>query len=101
MANDERSVCEVGLELAREDRDDSYGHPYENFKRTAALWGAYLGICIDPRDVPILYSLGKFSREKNGHDFDNPADVCGYMDGLQRTHDEMMRRENEADRRHS
>lgn len=60
------------------DRGASYGPPSVNHARTAALWSAYLGVPITPRQVCMLNILQKISRDANKPKRDNLVDVAGF-----------------------
>lgn len=60
------------------DRRADYGHPIENHTRTAAMWSAYLGKEVTPRDVCNLMILLKVSRDAFKPKPDNLDDVCGW-----------------------
>jgi hypothetical protein len=61
-----------------EERGKQYGHPREDFTRTAGMWSAYLGHEIKAEDVPMMMILLKVSREKHKHKDDNLFDIKGY-----------------------
>lgn len=63
-------------------RQKNYGTPEENHGRTAALWSAYLGIEITPRQVCALNILQKISRDVNRPVPDNPVDIAGYAENM-------------------
>jgi hypothetical protein len=61
------------------DRNNQYGPPTQDFKRTAEMWQAYLGIPVRAHDVAALMCLLKLSRiawqpEKE----DSWIDIAGY-----------------------
>jgi len=60
------------------ERGSDYGHPRDDFGRTAQLWTAYLKYPIMPEDVPMMMILLKVSRERHKHKDDNLADIKGY-----------------------
>lgn len=64
-------------------RQDSYGHPRDNFAATAALWNAYLfqGVRSGPvteEDVALMMVLLKVARLENGYHQDSVVDIAGY-----------------------
>jgi hypothetical protein len=79
---DEVQEMSILLEKARDlvtgERNGSYGMPSENHGRTAALWSAYLGVEVKPKDVCVLNILQKLSRERHRPTRDNLIDVAGY-----------------------
>lgn len=61
------------------DRNVQYGDPIEDFRRTAALMSAYLGVEVAPHDVAVLIALVKVSRIRWSPDKkDHWADLAGY-----------------------
>lgn len=66
-------------------RQKTYGHPREDFARTADIWTGQLrrklrdGVRIEPVDIPLLMIGLKLSRLANGHHRDSFVDIAGYV----------------------
>ena len=73
------SILSEAAEIVSRDRQDTYGHPAEDFARTAALWRAEFGWDVKPEDVAIAMALVKLSRLRAspGHQ-DSVVDWAGY-----------------------
>ena len=88
------SPCRKALEMVYGDREDSYGHPSDNFDRIRALWTAYLvgkyGITfqLDRRDISWLNTLQKCARDQHNPIADNLIDTCGYAEAAFRAGEE-------------
>lgn len=77
------SVIEEAIRLVHGARQDSYGHPYDDFSRTGRLWGAILGIDpVPPHLVALCMIAVKVSREVNAPKADNLIDIAGYAEAL-------------------
>ena len=75
-----RAEVLLGAEaLVNGDRNVQYGDPRADFKRTAAMWGAYLGVEVAPHDVAALMALLKVSRIRwSPQKQDSWTDLAGY-----------------------
>jgi hypothetical protein len=76
---------EEALRLTTGDRQNSYGHPLQDFTRTAELWTALLSLQrrpITPEEVALCMVMLKASREMNKHKRDNLVDMAGYVNCL-------------------
>ncbi len=63
------------------DRQEDYGAPYENHRRIAVLWSAYLGTEISPMQVSICMALVKIARLQQNHEYskdDTFIDLAAY-----------------------
>ena len=60
------------------DREQDYGSPEDNFAVIAALWTAYTGTDITPKDVAMMMALLKIARAKAGSKPDTYIDLAGY-----------------------
>lgn len=60
-------------------RNADYGHPLDDFSRTAQIWGAILGIYITAEQVSLCMIGLKLSREVNKPKRDNIVDAHGYL----------------------
>lgn len=86
--------------LIHGDRQHAYGHPLDDFAKTAAMWTARLrgrgllapGVELQPEDVAWMMVDVKWSRECNGHGDDNLIDAAGYIGTLDLIHQERQRR---------
>ena len=65
--------------LVNGDRNIQYGDPNIDFKRTAAMWQAYLGAEVTAEDVGWMMAMLKASRNRHQKKRDNYADAAGYI----------------------
>jgi len=63
-------------------RQNDYGHPRDDFARTAAMWNgvlaAKLRAPITAMDIPLCMIAVKLAREAHRHKRDNLVDIAGY-----------------------
>ncbi len=83
-APDYLPVTEEAGSLVFGDRNRDYGHPYDDFSKTAAFWSTYKGVEFTPEDVALMMVLLKLSRQMFRPKRDNMVDVCGYAECCQR-----------------
>ena len=79
-----RSVCAEADVLINGERQESYGHPAENFTRTAQMWSAILGFDVSAADVGLCMVALKLAREANAPSRDNLVDIAGYAGALEK-----------------
>lgn len=76
------TILEEAQRLVYGDRQASYGHPIDDFTRTAAMWSGMLGDRLTgplgPEDVALMMILVKVSRECHRPKRDNVTDIAGY-----------------------
>ena len=78
------SVCQEADRIVSGDRQEDYGHPAEDFSRTAAMWTAMFSnllqpnVQFGPRDVAMAMICLKLSRLANKYKRDSVVDICGY-----------------------
>jgi hypothetical protein len=82
-----KNCLERANELIHGDRQESYGHPAEDFSRTAKIWGAILDTEVTPEQVALCMVGVKISRECNRHKDDNIVDGIGYFGTLEMIHE--------------
>lgn len=66
--------------LVHGDRNEDYGHPIEDFDRTAKLMSAVLGFEVRIEQVPLLMMCVKLSRQCHAPKRDNLVDIAGYAE---------------------
>lgn len=82
------SVLVEAWKLVHGNRGESYGHPSEDFEKTARMWSGILmdelklGVMIPNWKVALMMICVKLSRECNAHKRDNATDIAGYTETL-------------------
>lgn len=74
-----KEMAEEAIDLVYSDRQKDYGHPADDYGRTAALWSALLGVKITAKQAALCMVLVKLSREMNMPKPDNMIDAHGYL----------------------
>jgi hypothetical protein len=70
--------------ITASDRQEDYGHPSQDFARTARMWTGILadklrnGTEIAAMDVPLCMIAVKLARQAHRHKRDNLVDIAGY-----------------------
>ena len=82
------TILQEAQRLVHGDRQGSYGHPIDDFTKTAKIWTGILlpkllpGVEIEAEDVPLCMVGVKLSREVNKPKRDNLVDGAGYFETL-------------------
>ncbi len=76
------SILDEARRIVGGDRAKSYGHPKQDFDRTALIWEAILGIKLTAYQVALCMIGVKISRECNARKRDNAVDIAGYAQTL-------------------
>ena len=77
--NKRTEILQEAITLINGARESDYGSPAESFDCVAAMWGAYLGIDLEGRDVCNMLALLKIARLRNGPHDDSSSDGAGYL----------------------
>lgn len=73
-----KNILEIADELTGGDRQKDYGHPKDNFRRIAFLWGGYTDNHYTVEEVGMMMLLVKVARNRNEPKTDNLVDIAGY-----------------------
>ncbi len=75
-----KEVLSEAIAATSTDRPNTHGKATDNFKHTAGMWSAYLGVKITAYDVCQMQTMSKMSRSKKGKKKfkDHFVDQCGY-----------------------
>lgn len=87
-----KSILDEAKQIVHGERGENYGHPFEDFSRTAKIWSAILGKKITPEQVALCMIGLKISREVNRPKRDNIVDGAGYFETLDMVKKEKRRR---------
>lgn len=83
------TILEEAQRLVYGDRGADYGHPIDDFRKTAGMWSALWRdklkphCTLGPEDVAMALICVKLSREQNRAKRDNATDIAGYAATLQ------------------
>ena len=75
------SICQEADRIVSLDRQESYGHPRDDFSRTAAMWEPILGLppgAISPEKIGMCMIAVRLSRLCHGYKRDTVVDIAGY-----------------------
>jgi len=89
-----KSVADEASTLVNGPRGENYGHPLDDFTRTAQMWSALFGIPVTAEQVALAMVCVKLSREAHTpHPTDdNVIDAMGYLVCHRMVQDERVRR---------
>ena len=75
------TILQEAQRLVHGDRQAAYGHPFEDYARTARMWEAILGLPpyrIKPSTACLMMAAVKISRQCHAPKRDNMTDLAGY-----------------------
>ena len=78
------SALDKARAIVNGDREESYGHPRDNFDRIARIWSVILGIDVTPEQVGWCMVGLKAARDVNRPHVDNIVDAIGYLACIER-----------------
>ncbi len=87
------TVLQEAQRLVYGDRGAAYGHPLDDYTRTAALWSPILGVPVTAEQAILCMIQVKISRECHAPKRDNRVDIGGYSECLDRVDQERKRRD--------
>jgi hypothetical protein len=95
MATFTSDILAEARQLTQGDRNTDYGHPLDDYEKTARLWSVVLGVEVTPAQAALCMCCVKISREINRHKRDNLVDLAGYAWVVDEIHEEAARRDHE------
>lgn len=93
----DETLAQEADRLVNGDRQHDYGHPLDDFNRTALIWSAIFGIPVTPDQVALCMVGVKLSRTVNRHKRDSLVDMIGYVLTLDKVVKERERRKDLAE----
>lgn len=94
--NADQSILQIAEQLTNVIRQADYGHPLDDYTRTAGMFNAAfahkLKEPMTPEDMMLGMILVKLSRQLNASRRDNLIDICGYANCIDLAQAERERR---------
>lgn len=90
----DETILQEAQRLVHGDRQADYGHPLDDFSKTAKMWSAIAGVELTPEQVGLMMCCVKISRQLNRPKRDNMTDLAGYAATVQMCVDERLRRDD-------
>lgn len=87
------NILQEADRLVNGERQASYGHPIDDFTRTAKMWSAILGCEVSAEQVGLCMCAVKISRQVNRPKTDNMVDLAGYAQTIEMVLEERHRRQ--------
>ncbi len=92
MSKEPHTILQEALDLTTGDRQESYGHPLDDFTKTANMWAVIIGAPVSAEQVALCMVALKISRELHAPKRDNLVDGAGYFNCLDMLREERARR---------
>lgn len=86
------TILEEAGRLTSGERNNDYGHPLDDFSRSAAMWSAILSIPVTPEQVGLCMIALKLARHCHAPKRDNLTDAAGYARAIEMIGQERQRR---------
>lgn len=88
----DETPAQEAYRLVHGARQQSYGHPADDFTKQGVMWGAIIGEHhghdpIPPEKIGLCMIATKIARELNRHKRDNLVDMSGYAETLHLIHE--------------
>lgn len=90
------NILEEANGLVNGARQGDYGHPLDDFTKTAKMWSAILGCEVTAEQVGLCMIAVKISRQLNKPKRDNMVDAAGYAATVQMCIEERERRQQKG-----
>lgn len=88
----QETILQEAQRLVHGNRGADYGHPLDDFGKTARLWSVILGTKVTEEQVALCMVAVKISRQINKPKRDNIVDGAGYFETLAMVIEEKERR---------
>lgn len=93
LPDDNRSILDEAEEIVNGARQTAYGHPIDDFTKTAKMWSGLFGVDITAEQVALGMMAVKMSRLLNTPNHrDSMVDIAGYAKTYQMVTQERKRR---------
>jgi hypothetical protein len=94
----EETALEEAHRIVNGARQKAYGHPLDDFSKTAKMWEGIIGVPITPEQIALCMIAVKISRLRNTPDHrDSIVDIAGYTATYEMVQTERKRRGDRRD----